>query len=101
MNRDEWKGIDSRQAEDEKGIFLRCPLALFSGRYESGRLRMVRQGAMLHCLYAAKGSDSFQILESFAVGDAPIRELRLENVCSDANGTVDAILSKLTIRQGQ
>jgi hypothetical protein len=68
-----------------------------TGTYESGRMRMVRLGAMLHCLFAEKGSDVFRLLESFPVGDAAVREFRLESVCSDPVGTVDSVASKLTL----
>lgn len=68
-----------------------------SGADDSGRLRMVRQGAMLHCLYARKGSEQFRLLESYPIGAASIAEFRLENVCSDAAAVVDVVASKLIL----
>jgi hypothetical protein len=67
------------------------------GAFDSGRLRIVRQNGMVHCLYASKGSDDFRLMESFPVGSAAIKELRVQNFGSDAAGVIDVIVSKLTL----
>jgi hypothetical protein len=68
------------------------------GQFASGRLRMVRLGGYVHCLYAAKESDYFRLLESFPVGDAPISEFRVQNVASDEKAGVDVVVNHLTLR---
>jgi hypothetical protein len=67
------------------------------GTYDSGRLRIVRLGDMVHCLYAPKDSDEFRLLESFPHGPAAIREVRIQNFGSDAAGVIDVIVNKLTL----
>jgi hypothetical protein len=70
---------------------------LLGGAYDSGRLRIVRQGDMVHCLYAPKDSDEFRLLESYPAGPAAIREVRIQNFGSDAAGVIDVIVNRLTL----
>ncbi len=68
-----------------------------NGHYESGRMRLVRQGALLHCLFASQDSEDFRILETFVVGATLVAEFKLENVSSDAKGAVDVVAGKVTL----
>jgi len=68
-----------------------------NGRYEAGRLRVVRAGGLVHCLFGQPGTEDFVLLETFAVGGAPVSEFKLETVSSDATGAVDVVASKLTL----
>ena len=69
------------------------------GQTESGRLRLVRQGAEMHCLFAA-GDDEFQLLQSFLVGDSAVKELRLMNKCTDENAKSDVKAGSFLLNTG-
>jgi hypothetical protein len=70
---------------------------ILTGKFDSGRLRIIRQGDMVHCLYAPKDSDEFRLLESYPTGPAAVREVRIQNFGSDAAGVIDVIVNKLTL----
>jgi Flp pilus assembly protein TadD len=69
----------------------------WNAHYEAGRMRMIRQGGLLHCLYAPQGTDEFRLLETYAVGDVPVAQFKLENVASDAQAKVDIVAGKVTL----
>ena len=70
-----------------------------SGLKSSGRLRLVRHGAELFALFAEAGTDEFRLIESYTIGNYPIRNISLRTKSSDAQGKVDVLMERLTIRR--
>ena len=67
-----------------------------SKEFRSGRLKLVRNGGSMHCLIAPAEGD-FQLLQTFDIGTSPVREISVQNKCSDNVGEIDVVVSKLTL----
>ncbi len=65
-------------------------------QYRAGRLQLVRDGGQMHCLIAGKDGD-FRLLRTFAVGQAPVKEIAVQNKCSDDVGEIDVLLTNLDL----
>ena len=52
--------------------------------FDFGKLRLVRRGRQIHCLFAS-GDEPLELIESFVVGESDVKELRILAKCSDAN----------------
>jgi len=70
-----------------------------SGMKVSGRLRLVRHGAELFALFAEAGTDEFRLIESYTIGNYPIKNISLRTKSSDAQSKVDVLIERLTIRK--
>jgi tetratricopeptide (TPR) repeat protein len=64
----------------------------------SGRLRLVRVGSTISTYYAAKGSDDFQLGETWAVGATPLKSISVSPGASDDTASVDLVLNQLTVQ---
>ena len=62
----------------------------------SGQLRLARRGRLIHCLLAAK-DDQFELIESFIVGDANVKELRIVATCSDNKAKMSVKTSEFSL----
>ncbi|MEM9646604.1 MAG: DUF1583 domain-containing protein, partial [Planctomycetota bacterium] len=65
----------------------------------SGRLRVVRRGGQIHCLFAPAGDERFQLLASHAVGTTPVSHVTFSGQCSDSVGKAELKLKQLQIRE--
>jgi len=73
------------------------------GRYRtvpsgSGRFRLVRTGTVISSYFADRGSDDFRLWETWAVGDAPVKEITIEAAASDAEAVLDLVVTRMTIQ---
>jgi hypothetical protein len=65
-----------------------------------GRLRLIRQGGEIHCLMSMGDGAPFQSIDSFPVGNAPIRDIAIQAKSSDGAGQVNVVAKELMIRLG-
>ncbi len=68
------------------------------GERTNGRLRIVRKGAVVTCLFAEADSDKFLPFNTFTVGAHPIKEIGVFTHRSDLQGQVNVLLQSLTVR---
>ena len=68
------------------------------GERPNGRLRIVRNGDEVICLFAETGSDTFLPFNTFTVGAYPIKEIGVYAHRSDLQGEVSVKLESLTVR---
>ena len=68
------------------------------GERSNGRLRIVRKGADIMCLFAEAGSNAFLPFNTFTVGAWPIKEVGVFAHRSDLQGEVNVLLQSLTVR---
>ncbi len=64
----------------------------------AGRLRLVRQGSTISAWFAEPNSNDFRLLETWPVGEAPIKEIIIQCAASHATARVDVVLKRLTIQ---
>ncbi|MCA9034366.1 MAG: DUF1583 domain-containing protein [Planctomycetaceae bacterium] len=65
----------------------------------SGQLRLVRRGGQMDCFIRPDGEEAFHFLNSFAIGNAAIRQVNCGAKCSDDVASVNVILTHFTVRQ--
>jgi tetratricopeptide (TPR) repeat protein len=73
------------------------------GRYKtvpfgSGRLRLVRTGAVISTYFTERDSDDFRLWDSWPVGDAPLKEITVQSAASDAIALLDLVVTRMTIQ---
>ncbi|MDA1231265.1 MAG: DUF1583 domain-containing protein, partial [Planctomycetota bacterium] len=66
------------------------------GMRTAGRLRLVRRDAEIFCLFADAGSNNFEFINSYTVGNFPIKEVAIYTKRSDLQGKIDVLLQNLT-----
>ena len=69
--------------------------------YASGRLRLVRLGGVVYGLFAEQGSEQYRYVGHAEVGTAPIRRVDVSLLSSDEQGTVDVVLTGLSVKYGR
>ncbi len=65
---------------------------------DRGRFRVVRTGPIFATYYAEVGSDDFRLLEMHAMKDAPVRDVVVDCVASDAAATMSVVIKQLSIQ---
>ena len=67
----------------------------------SGRLRIVRRDDRLHCLSSLGEGEPFRLIQSFTVGDFPIRSIVIRAKAPDDAAEVNCAVGAITIRQAK
>ena len=67
----------------------------------SGRLRVVRQGSMIHNMAAEAGSDNFIITGSRPASDAEVKSMSFTLRSESKASSASVVFTEITIRAGQ
>ncbi len=102
-------GIEARQWEKSKGTTAMTQSRSPQGEYlfssesvadfsESGRMRLVRRGAVLYCLTAETGSDKFRLVAHRPIGTSDTHYIAIQADASDTTSGAEFVVKNLSIR---
>jgi len=74
------------------GAYINPEFINLTGSSPVGRLRLIRQGGMIHCLHANTQSNDFRLIHNAAIGSSNTASISMEAKSSDDVGQVDVIV---------
>ena len=64
--------------------------------FQQGRLRLVRRGGEVYCLFQREGEPQ-RLIRSYTVGHAPVKRVFMQSKCGDKVGASDVVLDEFRI----